>query len=92
MRFSWKKAKKMANQNQVLVSDGTNVTWVDTMREIHWKDWENFTADQIMSSFPAGTSYDVVFRILVLQVSHLSKKVKDLEDSVVDKILLDPKV
>jgi len=54
-------------------------------------NWDDVTAEQIINAIPAGASFEVAMHILISQICRLTKKVKDLESEMTDRIILDTK-
>ena len=60
-----------------------------TIEDLTRQDWENLTGEELYRKFPAGTSLYDVINLLVQQLSYLSKKSRQLEEALVDKVLLE---
>jgi len=69
----------------------TNTEQILTIDDLEAQDWENLDAETLMANLPFGTMHDKVVRLLIGQLSRLTKKVKALENETIDEIILDPK-
>lgn len=59
-----------------------------TINDLQNQDWENMTAEQLMNKLPVGLDLKNLVEILVGQIAHLSKKTRELEDTIADMIIL----
>jgi hypothetical protein len=69
----------------------TDTERILTIADIEAQDWETISADKLLSQFPSGTSYHTVISVLIDQLANITKRVRSLEDQVVDKMLLEDK-
>ena len=67
----------------------TSTERILTIADIQAQDWESMSTEELLRKLPAGMDMRTIFDILVGHLSFLSKRVKDLEDQVIDKMLLE---
>jgi len=67
----------------------TDTERILTIADFQAQDWETMDATQLYNKLPIGMDMKIVVEILIGQLAGLSKKVKVLEDQVIDKMLLE---
>jgi len=76
---------------RVFWDNGSGLSPILTVEDFTNQDWENLTGDELMNRLPIGLDTRSLVNMLVQQIAFLTKKQKQLESEVVDKILLEDK-
>lgn len=82
----------MANPKEIKFWDGSSQSeFILTIDEFTNQDWENLNGDKLMSRLPIGIDARTVVNLLVQQIALLSKRTRQLEETLVEKVLLEDK-